>query len=458
VAHPSVDSSVFEISQLASWPWWVDVGSASMSRTSDQLRNISAGRWLATTSVLGVVGILALAIGIPDAGASQAAVDLGTAAPFAVLAGTTVTNTGASVISGDVGVSTGSAITGFPPAIVIGGSLHANDAVAIQAKSDLTTAYTTTAGLPSTQTISADLGGTELVSGVYKAPSSMGLTGTVTLNGQGDADSVFIFQAGSTLTANVGSTVALVNGAQACNVFWQVGSSATIYSSTTFAGTVMASVSITLGTGASVAGRVLAGSGAVTLNDNLITVPTCADTTPTTTVTPVTTVGSSPTTPTTTATGAPTAASGTTPAPPTVTGITPTTGPASGGTTVTITGTGFVPGGTTVTIGPGAATGVSCPSATSCTATTPPGSPGQVGVTATTAGLTSSTVGTPSFTYVAAVTTSEVIPTGAPQTGAGGAAGSDGPLLIGMGAAVLLAAVLASTQAFRRRDLPDARD
>jgi hypothetical protein len=143
------------------------------------------------------------------------------------------------------------------------------------------------AGATATQSVSGDLGGTTLVSGVYKSTSSIGLTGTVTLNGQGNPDSVFIFQAGSTLTTASGSVVALENGAQACNVFWQVGSSATLGTTTQFNGSILASTSITLTTNATVTGRVLASTGAVTMDTNTITVPTCLLSSSTTTTTTV---------------------------------------------------------------------------------------------------------------------------------------------------------------------------
>ena len=160
--------------------------------------------------------------------AAQPQVGLGTATPYAVLAGTTVTNTGPSVISGNVGVSPGTAITGFPPGLVNAGTIHAADAAALQAKNDLTTAYNDAAGRsPVVDETSQNLGGQTLVPGVYSAASGMALTGTVTLDAQGDPDAVFVFQAGSTLITASSSRVALIGGAQACNVFWQVGSSAT---------------------------------------------------------------------------------------------------------------------------------------------------------------------------------------------------------------------------------------
>ena len=175
---------------------------------------------------------------------------MGTDASFAVLAGSTVTNTGPSVISGSLGLSPGTAITGFPPGIVVNGTEHAADGVALQAKNDLVTAYNDAAGrTPVTVDSNPDLGGDNLAAGVYKGTSTLSLTGTLTLNGQNNANSVFIFQAGSTLITASSSTVSLVNGATWCNVFWQVGSSATLGTGTTFVGTVMALTSGTLNTG-----------------------------------------------------------------------------------------------------------------------------------------------------------------------------------------------------------------
>jgi ice-binding like protein len=209
------------------------------------------------------------------ASAAQPSVGLGTATSFAVLAGTTVTNTGPSDISGDVGVSPGTAVTGFPPGTVRNGTIHSADDVAAQAQADLTTAYDDAAGRTPAADASGDLGGQTLAPGVYKAASAMQLTGTVTLDGQDDPGAVFIFQAGSTLITASNSTVALIRGARSCNVFWQVGSSATLGTDTTFVGTVMALTSATVQTRTTVDGRVLARNGQVSLDSNVITRPGC---------------------------------------------------------------------------------------------------------------------------------------------------------------------------------------
>ncbi|MDQ2751023.1 MAG: ice-binding family protein, partial [Actinomycetota bacterium] len=211
-------------------------------------------------------------------------VGLGTAGSFSVLGGSTVTNTGATVISadagvgGNLGVSPGSAVTGFPPGIVDPpGTIHVTDAVAGQAQSDLTIAYNNAAGQSCNDNLTgSDLGGLTLTTGVYCFSTSAQLTGTLTLNAEGNPDAVFIFQIGSTLTTGSNSTVAMLNGAQACNVFWQIGSSATLGTGTAFSGTVMALTSITAVTGADIEGRLLARNGAVTLDDNTIHTPACA--------------------------------------------------------------------------------------------------------------------------------------------------------------------------------------
>ncbi len=240
------------------------------------------------------------------ASAAELPVGLGTADSFGVLAGTGVTDAGSSVINGDLGTCPTPAITGFPPGVV-NGSTHANDAVACGAQDDLTIAYNDAASRAPTTTylVPTDLGGTTLTPGVYKSPSSLGITGTLTLDGLTDPNAVFIFQAGSTVVAEVDSVVMLINNAQACNVFWQVGSSATIGVDSAFVGTVLALTSITANTNATIEGRLLARNGATTLDSNVVTVPMCAAATTTTEAPTTTTTTEAPTT-TTTTTGAPT--------------------------------------------------------------------------------------------------------------------------------------------------------
>ncbi|MCW2796983.1 MAG: hypothetical protein JWM79_2480 [Nocardioides sp.] len=255
-------------------------------------------RFLMSIFLGGSVSILALALLLTSstlpASAAQPPVGLGTATSFAILAGSTITNTGPSVISGDVGLSPGTAVTGFPPGTVNNGTIHAADSVAQQAKNDLRTAYNDAAGRgPVVDKTGQDLGGQTLVSGVYGASSAMALTGTVTLDAQGNPGAVFVFQAGSTLITASDSTVALIGGAQACHVYWQVGSSATLGTGTNFVGTVMALSSVSVQTGANVLGRIMARSGQVSLDTNTITRSDCAGSTPT----PTATVTVSPTGP-----------------------------------------------------------------------------------------------------------------------------------------------------------------
>ncbi|WP_249019589.1 ice-binding family protein [Conexibacter sp. S30A1] len=219
--------------------------------------------------------LLALAWPAYNAYAAQAPVGLGTASSFAVLAGSTVTNTGPSTLNGDLGLSPGTAITGFPPGNV-NGTTHVADAVAVQAQSDLTTAYNDAAGRTPVVTVTSDLGGQTLAPGVYNSASSLGLTGTLTLDAQGNPNAVFIFQAGSTLTTASASAVNLINGAQACNVYWQVGSSATLGASSVFVGNILADTSVSLNDNVTVFGRALARNGAVTLIDDTITPSACA--------------------------------------------------------------------------------------------------------------------------------------------------------------------------------------
>jgi hypothetical protein len=229
-----------------------------------------------------VVGAALSLVGLSGgpAAAAQSSVNLGLAAPFAVLGGSTVTNTGPSVLNGNLGLSPGTSVTGFPPGTVNGAS-DITDATAANAQIALTTAYGfAKAAAPSDDVNYSTIGGRSLVPGVYNATSSMNLTGTVTLVGSG----VYIFQMDSTLTAEAASTVLLTDGAEAGCVFWQVGSSATLLAGAAFNGTIMSAASITLVTGANVTGRLLAETpGAVTLDTNVITVPAACRTATTTT-------------------------------------------------------------------------------------------------------------------------------------------------------------------------------
>jgi len=358
-----------------------------------------------SAAVVGTPLVAVVLVGTALASPAWAAqtVQLGTATPFAVLAGTAVTDVPTSSITGDVGLSpaAGTNYAGLTQAEVTG-SIYSTDgtgpagnvndpALLTTAKNDLTTAYVAAAGQSPTSTFAAgdnQLGGKTLTAGVYAfghaATANITAASPLVLNGQGDANSVFVFQASSDLVTASGSAVELVNGARACNVFWQVSSSATLNSSTTFVGTIMALTSDTLGSGATVEGRVLARNGAVTLDANTITAPpACAVVPP----------------PTTTTTGATT----------TATTTTATTTAGTGGT-----------GGST-------------------------GSTGSTGTAATSGSTGTGTTGS-------AVSTSAVVPAGAPHTGFGGAARYRNDWLIAFGVLALVAAPGALVVARRRSD------
>lgn len=231
----------------------------------------SSGRTLLGLSVPVALASLAFA---GTAAAAQAPVGLGTTGSYGVLGGQSVTNTGPTLIYGDLGVSPGTAISGFPPGLVLG-TMHSADAEAGQAQSDLTTAYNDAAGRDPDANVATELGGRTLNPGAYRSPT-LGITGALTLNAQGDPNAVFIFQAGSTLITASNSSVNLINGAQACNVYWQVGSSATLGTGTRFVGNVLALTSISAQTGATVQGRLFARNGSTTLDTNTVTRSQCA--------------------------------------------------------------------------------------------------------------------------------------------------------------------------------------
>ena len=291
--------------------------------------------------------------------APTAPISLGTTVNYAVLGGSGVTSTGATVLNGDLGVSPGvsSSITGFPPG-EINGSTDAGDPQAAQAQTDAGTAYATAAALtPTAADFAGDQNGVTFDAGVYNTAAAFTLTGTMTLDGQGDPNSVFIFQVDAALNTAASSTIKLVNGAQASNIFWQVTGAVSTGASSSFSGTLLAAGAITIGAGASLDGGALS-EGLVTLADNTITATD----------------------------------------PLAVTSLSPNTGPTSGGTTVTITGTGFT-GATAVTFAGVPASSFTVNSDTSITAVSPASS-GSPNVAVTTAGGTSASVAGDVFTFV----------------------------------------------------------
>jgi hypothetical protein len=223
--------------------------------------------------------------------AAQSPVNLATAGPFVVLGGQAVTNTGPSVLNGALGVSPGTSIVGFGAPAVVNGPTHNNDAVAAQAQLDLTTAYDVAAGqpvAPANDLTGTDLGSRTLTAGAYGFTSDAQLTGALTLDAEGNPNAQFVFKIASALTTASASSVLLINGASPCNVYWQVGSSATLGSTTAFKGNLMALTSISLNNAAAVQGRMLARNGQVSLINNVLDASMCGTSasTPSPTTTP----------------------------------------------------------------------------------------------------------------------------------------------------------------------------
>jgi len=278
-------------------------------------------------------------------------VGLGTAASYGALGASELTNTGPTVVTGDIGVSPGSSVTGFTgaPDGMFTGSLHQTDAAAAQAQSDVTTAFNAAAGLTPTTSGLSELNGLSLVPGVYSG-GALALADNGVLTLAGSADSVWVFQAASSLTIGSATQIIVTGGANACNVFWEIGSSASLGTGAQFQGTILAKESITATTGATIIGRLLANTAAVTLDTNTITVPTgctppgTVSTSPTiTSGTPIAATAGTPYSYPVTATGSPaptyTVTSGSLPV-----GLT------LNGTTGVISGTPTTPGSSTFTL------------------------------------------------------------------------------------------------------------
>ena len=230
----------------------------------------------------GILLASGLACAVAPAVASASAVNLGTASPFVVLGASTVTNTGPSVLNGDLGLYPGTSLVGFGLPAVVNGATHDTDAVAHQAQSDVTTAYNVAAGQPvptGNDLTGQDLGGLTLTAGAYSFSSSAQLTGQLTLDAGGDPNAQFVIEIASTLTTASASSIRMINGASPCNVYWQVGSSATLGTTTAFEGNLMAHTSIALNNAATVQGRLFASTGAVTLHNNVIDGSMCGTST-----------------------------------------------------------------------------------------------------------------------------------------------------------------------------------
>lgn len=251
----------------------------SATRPTQLSRRCSLAPRLAAVVALAAGTALALTAGQSVSASIVPTVPMATAADYSVLGATTVTNTNPSVIGQSVGLSPGTSITGFPPGIVLApATIQAANAVTLQAQSDLTIAYDDAAGRDVEFTHpNPDLVGQTLLPGVHAASAMapLALSGQLVLDGQNNPNAVFIFRTDSTLITSTGSTIALINGASECNVFWQVGSSATLGSGSFFVGTILALTSVTVESSVVVHGRALARNGAVTLDNNVFTQPDC---------------------------------------------------------------------------------------------------------------------------------------------------------------------------------------
>ncbi len=243
------------------------------------------GARLSRSSSILVCSVLALciALALPVGAQAATAIGLGTADSYAVLGGSGVTNTGPTVLNGDLGTWPTASVTGFggAPNGTVNGATHQADAAAAQAQADLTTAYDNAAGQGPANTLATELGGQSVTPGVYKSQSgTFGITGALTLNAEGNPNAVFIFKTASTLISASASRVNLINGAQPCNVSWKVGSSATLGTSSAFVGNILALQSISVNNGVSVNGRLLARNGAVTLINDTVTRAACTSASP----------------------------------------------------------------------------------------------------------------------------------------------------------------------------------
>jgi hypothetical protein len=428
---------------------------------------------LGTVSGLGLTAALVLGAASSASAAvtTDGPIDLGTAASYGVLGASAVTNTGPTVVTGDLGISPGTSITGFgaAPNGVVNGTVHATDAAAIQAQRDTTTAYNVAASLTPTTTGISELTGLSLTPGVYTG-GALALSNNGSLTLAGAADSVWVFQAASTLTVGSATQIIITGGANACNVFWQVGSSASIGTGAAFQGTILAQQSITATTSATIVGRLLARTAAVTLDTNTITAPTgcAAPGTPVGTTAPTITSGApadategTPYSHTITATGIPTPTF-------TVTAGTLPAGFTLDETSGTISGTPSTPGSTTFTVSVGNGT---APDATAdYTLTTSPAAvvtptPTPTATPTSTSTPTPTATPTPSPTATSAPTTTPTAGLGTPGSTAPRARGTGAttlaetgtdaaPLLVIGGLVVLAGIALVTVAGIRRRRTP----